>query len=40
MGSCAFGGMPGLSDHLFLRDPRLLLAVPLAVVETHSISVK
>lgn len=33
-------GYAGTVDHLFLRDPRLLLAVPLAVVETHSIPVK
>lgn len=30
----------GPSRHLLLRDPRLLLAVPLAVMQTHSISVK
>lgn len=29
---CAFGDTLGPSDHLFLRDPCLLLAVPLAVV--------
>lgn len=45
MGLRAFGderspGCAGPSDHLLLGDSRLLLAVPLAVMQTHSIPVK